>query len=158
MPLPVKLSDIVAAIDFQMDEFSSYLNRNTGEIVTISDEEFRAVEDEEPLEDFPEWERENLQIAREILGDSGRVYVQLPTKWDIDEWRMMDRFARWAVEDEQASEELQFAIRGRGAFRMFKHLIHRLGIADQWYEYREQALREIARDWCEANGIPYVED
>ena len=31
------------------------------------------------------------------------------------------------------------------------------GIAEEWYQYRDAALREIAVAWCEAHGIAYTE-
>jgi len=157
MQVPVKISAVVDAMELQTDESSAYLNRRTGAIVIISDEEFRAVERGRSLEEYPEWQRENIERAREILEDGEEVYVRLPTRFEIHEWRIMDRFARW-IEDERISEELRSAIRGRGAFRMFREAIHRLGVAEEWYEYRERALRRIAVNWCEANGIPFTEE
>ena len=157
MEVSVKLSAIVEAMDFQTDESSAYFNRETGAIVTISDEEFRAVEEGKPLEEYPEWQHKNIETAREILEDDEGVYVRLPTRFEIHEWQIMDRFARW-VDDERIGEELRYALRGRGAFRMFKEAIHRLGVAEEWYEYRERALRRIAVEWCEANGIRFTEE
>jgi len=31
------------------------------------------------------------------------------------------------------------------------------GMAEEWYRYRDEALWEIARAWCEARDIPYTE-
>ena len=42
MNSPVKLSEIIEAIELQIDEMAAYLNRRTGEIITISDEEVLA--------------------------------------------------------------------------------------------------------------------
>ena len=53
------------------------------------------------------------------------------------------------------SDELQAAVHGRGAFRRFKDAVHRLGIADEWYRFREVALEEIAIEFLEAHGIAY---
>ena len=58
-----------------------------------------------------------------------------------------------SIEDEEASESQQHDIRGAGAFRRFKDSIHSLGIAKDWHKYRESALLELAREWCEDNGI-----
>ena len=52
--LRVKLQDILEGMDFQSDERSSFLNLTTGEVVSITDEELRAAENDEPLEDFSE--------------------------------------------------------------------------------------------------------
>ncbi len=54
-----------------------------------------------------------------------------------------------------ASDELQAAVYGRGAFRRFKDAVHRLGIADEWYRFRDAALEEIAVEFLEAHGIAY---
>jgi hypothetical protein len=68
----------------------------------------------------------------------------------------MERFC-YSVEDEAIRDDLCHAIRGRGAFRYFKEKIHDYGIAENWYRYRDEALREIAIAWCAENGIPYTE-
>lgn len=83
-------------------------------------------------------------------------YLPLPTKFDIHEYSIMERFCR-SREDDEMRDDLCDAIRGRGAFRRFKDSIHEHGIADDWYKYRDEALREIAIEWCEENGIPYTE-
>ena len=69
----------------------------------------------------------------------------------------MEQFSL-SIEDQEISESLYNAIHGRGAFRFFKDSIHRFGIADQWYKYRDAALKRIAIDFCEANSIEYHQD
>ena len=64
MAITVKFDDIVEGMEFQTEENISYLNRKTGEVATITDREFRAAEDSEPLEHFPEWEHESLKEKR----------------------------------------------------------------------------------------------
>jgi hypothetical protein len=68
----------------------------------------------------------------------------------------MERFCL-AVDDEDIRDDLCDAIRGRGAFRRFKDRVHIYGMAEAWYRYRDAALREMAIDWCEAQGITYTE-
>jgi hypothetical protein len=46
---------------------------------------------------------------------------------------------------------------GRGAFRHFKDLATEFGIIEEWYAFRKDALREIAREWCAENGIAYLD-
>ena len=48
----------------------------------------------------------------------------------------------FSVGDQKISQSLLNAIHGRGAFRIFKDSIHRLGIADQWYKYRDNAIKK----------------
>ena len=152
--LRVKLSDLIEGMDFQSDEQSSFLNLTTGEVVSITDEELRAAENDEPLEDFPDRQHDAICIAKDIMETDS--YLPLPDRCEINEYRMMERFCL-SVDDEDIRDDLCNAIRGRGAFRYFKDRIHAYGIAEEWYRYRDAALREIAVAWCEEHGIPYTE-
>ena len=154
MAVMVKLTDIIEGLEFQSDDGSSHLNTTTGEVVYITDEELRAAEEEEPLDNFPAWQHDAIRIANDLLETDH--YLPLPTKFDIHEYRIMERFC-YAVDDEDRRDALCNAIRGRGAFRYFKDKIHEYGIADDWYKYRDDALREIAMAWCEEHGIQYTE-
>ena len=78
--------------------------------------------------------------------------LALPDSFEIHEYKMMERFAS-NHPDERVSDQLLDAIRGRGAFRRFKDTVFRLGVRDEWFEYRDRRYEEIARDWCERNGI-----
>ena len=67
MPTPVFLRDVVDEMDALTDEATAYINRRTGELYTLSREEIHLVEDEDDPEDLPDWQREALSKAREIL-------------------------------------------------------------------------------------------
>lgn len=54
-------------------------------------------------------------------------------------------------------EALYGLIKGSGAFRRFKDAVHHYGIADDWYKYRDNALRQTAIDWCRHNNIEFEE-
>ena len=154
MTVQVKLQDIIDGMDFQSDEQSSFLNLTNGEVVSITDEELRAAENDEPLEDFPEWQHAAIRIAGEIVATDH--YLPLPDRFEINAYRMMERFCL-SVDDDDLRDDLCDAIRGRGAFRRFKDRVQAYGIAEAWYRYRDAALREIAVAWCETHGIPYTE-
>ena len=154
MALPVRLKDIIEGLAFQSDEGRSYLHTATGEVVNMTDEEGRAAEEDEPLDDFPAWQHDALRIAKDILATDD--YLVLPSRFDIHRYRIMERFCL-AVDDEDIRNDLCASIRGRGAFRRFKDRVHAYGMAEAWYRYRDAALREIALAWCEEQGIPYME-
>jgi hypothetical protein len=154
MPPLVKFQDIVDELSFQSDEASSHLNTVTGEVVCITDEALRAAEEEKPLDQCPDWMHDMLRTAKDVLETDH--YLPLPTTFDIHEYRIMERFC-YSVEDQAMRDDLCRAIGGRGAFRYFKDKIHDYGLAEAWYRYRDEALREIAIAWCEANGIPYTD-
>lgn len=143
----VRLADIVDGMDMQSDEMTAYLHRPTGRVVPISDEAFRAAEanDEESVEP------EELAEARDILARPAE-YVALPDRFEIDEYRMMERFAL-TIDDTDAQDQLAYALHGRGAFRLFKDAVRRLDLAEKWYAYRNKAYEGVARNWCEAHGV-----
>ena len=149
------MSEIIGVIDTQPEGSAAYVNKKTGEIVAPNEESFTAAENEEPLEEYPEWQQEDIKAAREIL-DHEEDYLELPTRFDVNEYRIMEKFCL-SVEDREASEALYEAIKGRGAFRRFKDTVSRLNLADEWYQYRDQAIRQIAIDWCEFHKIRFIE-
>lgn len=152
MDIRVKLDDIVQELDLQFDDMSSYLNSKTGDIVSISANELRAVENEEPAEKFPSWQQENIRIANEMLEED--YFISLPSKFDINEYEIMERFCL-SIGNEWLSDLMYDSIKGRGAFRRFRENIQKFNIEQDWYSYRTEALKEMAIEWCEENGIKY---
>ena len=153
MALPVTLKDIVEGLALQSDEGESYLNTVTGEVVYVTHEELRAAEEDAPLADFPAWQHDALRIAHDIVATEH--YLALPSKFDLHEYRIMERFCL-AVEDDDIRDDLCGAIRGRGAFGRFKDRMHAYGMTETWYRYRDAALRAIAIAWCEEHGLSYT--
>ncbi len=154
MTSPVKLTDIIEGMDFQSDEGRSYLNTATGEVISITDETLRAAEADERLEDSPAWQQDTIRMAKDML--EHEHYLALPSRFDIYEYRIMERFCD-AVDDDDIRNDLCHAIRGRGAFRRFKGMIQAYGMTEAWYRYRDATLREIAMVWCDEHDIPYPE-
>jgi hypothetical protein len=155
MTVRVALRDIIDGMQWHSDEMTAYLNLKSGQVVPVSDEELAAAEAGEASDASGDWEAEAREIARGVL--AGEDYIALPDRFDIDEYRMMERFAN-AVTDAEASARLRHALQGRGAFRYFKDSVHELGLAQQWYAYRDRQFEEVAIAWCEANGIEYTRD
>jgi Uncharacterised protein family (UPF0158) len=152
MAVIVSLRDVVEQMDQWSDEATAYINRRTGELITLTHEELALAEDPEEAEDAPQWQKDLLPKAQEVLASED--FIPLPSKFEIHEWSIMERFTQ-SLTDATASDELDAAIHGRGAFRRFKDAVHRLGIADEWYRFREAALEEIAIEFLEEHGIAY---
>ena len=147
----VRLDDIVEALEMQFDESASYLDLDTGQVVTVSKDLLRAAEDpsdEEP--DLPTWQRDEWELAKRIV--STDRFRELPTKFDVHEWAIMQDFSR-SLQSDSIREDLLRAIHGAGAFRNFKDTVRRHGIDSAWFGFRTEALRQIARNWCEENQI-----
>jgi hypothetical protein len=156
---PVKLSELIKALEFDSDEFGSWVDLQTGSMVRLAHSLVSAVEegDEDALEDLAGWEKEEVEIAKAVVADSGERFVDAPDKLDFHEYRHMERFIG-TVENAGAAEQLWRAIKGKGAFRYFKDTASRLGLLKQWYQYRDEAMREFVRDWAEAHQVPFVDD
>lgn len=151
----IRLKDVVQNMDAVGDQLKTYLNIRTGEFVTLTDEELGAAKRGENIENFPEWQQAVIQQAEEILFTND--YRELPTKFEIHEYKIMESFC-YSVEDEALRRRLLNGIRGRGAFRYFKDVIYEFGIEEEWYQFREQAFKEIAIDWLESNKIAYTDE
>ncbi|RMF55953.1 MAG: hypothetical protein D6748_14450 [Calditrichaeota bacterium] len=154
MKRPVNIDMIIEAFEFVSGETEVYLNTRTGEIFTIPGQVRPTSELEELDEDFRELQEEIQEKAQEEL--SSDEYILLPNFLEIDEYRIMEEFCL-TLEDEQLSMVMCGAIQGKGAFKRFQENIYRYGLADRWYRFRENVLRERAIKWCEDQGIPYVD-
>jgi hypothetical protein len=153
---PVSLQAVVDEMDVIGDEMTAYINKRTGELFTVADEEARYIEDGNEDDEFiPDWQKEVLPKVREVLESDH--FVVLPDKFEIHEYSIMEDFSR-SVESAELQEVLLNVISGRGAFRRFKDTIHRREIQDDWYSYRNDALKRIAADFLEAEEITFVDD
>jgi len=149
MQVPVRLKEIVEGMELQSDELTAYLHLPTGRVIAVSDEALASAE-EGPAGVAGVDELE-LADARGVLS-GGDDYVQLPDRFEIDEYRMMEHFAA-GVADPLSRDELQGALHGRGAFRRFKDAVRRHGLAAEWYDYRDRSYEEVALAWCEEHNI-----
>ncbi|HME32537.1 MAG TPA: UPF0158 family protein [Terriglobales bacterium] len=151
MAAVISLRDVVEALDLQSDELSSYLDPDSGEIITFNEEQ-AGIAVRGDWGRAPDWMREFLPKIKRALEDD-RI-LALPDRVHIDEWRMMQDFAD-EQEDCRCRAALSDAVHGSGAFRLFRRTIDRLGIGDQWRRYRDKAMERVARDWLEENKLKY---
>ncbi|SEM37885.1 Uncharacterised protein family (UPF0158) [Butyrivibrio sp. ob235] len=140
--VPIKL--IVDAVEMACDEWDQFLDLEKMEIVSIPDGSY--------FGDFDEDDEELSELIEEGFNER---FFRLPTKFDIHEYRIMEHF----VYDLPAGEDqdrLERAIRGSGAFRRFRDNIERMGLLQNWYDYKDEAYKEIAREWCDDNSFEAV--
>jgi Uncharacterised protein family (UPF0158) len=157
MAVEVKLDAIIEALESADDSISSYLDLETGEVHSITEEEFDLVEDARTaLEDGPDWQHQAVILARAIRQHEGKRYLALPDKFDVHEWNIMDRFSQ-SLRNTHLRNDFHGAIRGAGAFRLFKRLLAEYNLWDAWNRFKRIELRRIAKQWCEENGIDFRE-
>src|SRR5713226_5179231 len=152
----VKLDEVVEALESAMEEHAHYLDKRTGEIILLTSEDLRAAEEDDLISDYPDWQRESILKAREVLKES-EAFAQLPDQFDVHEYKIMENFCL-AFEDRQVGQDLLRRIKGSGAFRRFKNAIYSMGIEKAWYEFKRSELEKIAIEWLEENEIPYTRD
>src|SRR5438093_879997 len=111
MSLPVRLNDVIEALEAAGEEFTHYLDRRTGEIVMITIEEMEAAEEDELISEYPDWQREAILKAREILNSEN--FVELPDQFDIHDYQIMEDFCL-EFENRQVGEHLLRLIKGSG--------------------------------------------
>src|ERR1700735_3517087 len=99
MGIVVSLREFVDHMDAGGDEISVCLNRRTGEFLEMTDEEIAAAESDDPADDerLPDWQRELLPLVREAI--SSDDWLALPSKFDLDEYRIMDAFCSSREDD-----------------------------------------------------------
>jgi hypothetical protein len=72
----VKLELIIEALEMADDSFSSYLDVETGEVRSITEEEVDLAEDPQTvIEELPDWQREAVKLARSIQEQEGKRYL-----------------------------------------------------------------------------------
>jgi len=153
---PVSLQSVVNEMDVLDEEWTAYINKKTGELVTVTEEEANLVDAGGEDDEFiPDWQRETLPKVREVLESDD--FVALPDKFEIHEYSIMERFCL-SLSDEELQDELLYAIRGSGAFRRFKDAIYRKEIQDDWYRFRDESIKDIAIDFLESEGIAWQND
>ncbi|CAN7502062.1 UPF0158 family protein [Paenibacillus sp. LjRoot153] len=149
---PVKMEDLISEIELQIDDTFTFINTNSGEVITLTREEMRTVEDEEPFEKFPDWQRENIEKAISIIEDEDGVFVDFTLRNNFNEYEIIEEFIV-RLPDQKNREILDDTIRGRGAFRRFKDRIIELGVDKQWYTYKEGKIRQLVIEWCKEHNI-----
>jgi len=132
------LDAIVAELDITPEGCTTYYSKSKKEFIFIN-------EDDPGAFDLPE---EELDLTD---------CIPLPSQYDLKEMRIIKNFIG-DLEDKEISDKLWDAIHRSKPFRNFKDAINYFGLDDQWCAYKHDALKEIAKDWCELHEISYVVD
>ncbi len=126
--------DIIDGMDFQPDDSVSYLEKSSSEVWLFPDDVLNAAE-QDTKEGIISYCPEELFDAAQRLVQSSNSFIELPSKFDIHEYSVMENFC-YAIADEEMQERALDAIHGRGSFRRFKDLMHRADLIDDLYKYR----------------------
>ena len=154
--MKIKLNDVIEALELCSDEGRYFYSTNTEEVVYVTTDDLSIAEDGEITDDLPEWQREMVETAVDII-ENWDNYIKLPTQFDINEYNIMSEFC-YSLENKTVRNQLVNAIRVNGAFRRFKDSIQHFGIEEQWYSFKDKTLHDMVVEWCERNGIVLIID
>jgi hypothetical protein len=145
------LDDLIDALEMQSDSIFPYLDRESGEVFSISEESLSLSEAEpESIAKLPDWQKEEAELAIRI--QTTDRYLELPSRFDVNEWNIMEEFSL-QVKKASIQNNLLHAIHGNHPFRRFKDQIANHDLWEEWNRFRRRALGEILSDWSEENGV-----
>ena len=137
--MKVLLQDVIDAIEQTTNELHFFYYMPEEVILCYSEFDQRILD--------PDYEDEDID-------DVSDESISLPNIQERNDYAIMQDFIS-TVENNEAYEWLSNSIRGRGAFRMFRATLDRFDLTKDWYDYRDNAYKEIAINWCNEYGIEY---
>ena len=81
-------------------------------------------------------------------------FLPLPNKKQIHTYAIMEEYVKaspWL--DVRERERLHIALQGTGPFKRFRDEAHRLGLEEDWLQYRDRRFEQMAREWCAQRHI-----
>jgi len=157
--LKVDLEMIANAMeDVARTDMEYYLDEETGEIIYIPEEVSRYVEEEDEnlRKELPDWQKEGVKLAQEILFKKPHRYIYIPEGPPCNGYDLMVEFAE-KVEDELLREKLSIALDGKGAFRRFKNVIADYSdYREKWFKFRDERINKKVIEWLNSIGIEPV--
>lgn len=136
----VNLNAIIEAFELDYEFMTFYVNLQTGEIVSLTEEEDFSGKDENSDENtIPEH------------------YLPLPDKWEINQYGIMEDFC-YTIKVDEIHNSLISAIQGKGAFTKFFSAVKFYKIEQSWNTYYKERLKDIAIQFCRDNDLFYKEE
>ncbi len=148
MAIVVSLVEMVSEMAEVVDNHTAFLNRKTGELLTMNDQQRALFENSQPVHHMSE----DQHAVREAM-ESGNL-LELPSKFEHHEYSIVERFCE-SINEPRHKKKLKKAIRGKRAFRDFQKVLGKLGIVERWIGFRNRELEELAVDWLDRNDIAY---
>jgi hypothetical protein len=171
MRLKIDLAELDLAFEDATGEIRWFLDRETGEVIPVTDETQRELEHlyedldrQDPLSaeeldaalaEHPSYnsEPETLHEANLIEADDGTRFLPLPHHDSRVGYRDMEEFIETLLPG-YLQDQLWRAIRGCGAFRRFKDVLLEAPDQEQrWFAFRDARLRARVLDWLTEEGI-----
>lgn len=167
--MKIDIGELVNAYDMHDFEGSYYLDKQTGEILVVTDEADAIADDiydtlgedvspEQITEyfagraDIHDWQADDARVALRVSRDAERM-LTVPKVETRDAYRDMEAFVA-TMPDRALRDRLEDAIEGRGAFGRFKRALESDdGARERWFAFKDERLRERVLEWLADEGI-----
>jgi hypothetical protein len=161
--------------DTDRDAFDYFLDRETGEVIILSEDIIRkaqAILDEsydddigdfeevvvENVPEIPDWMEDEIELALDIFIHDKDRYARIPERTPQYGYNTMKAFAE-TVGDETLRECLLELLDGKNAFRRFKDALGPYPKERKlWYGFNAKASRAEIEAWLKAMGIEQEKD
>ncbi|MGY4690793.1 UPF0158 family protein [Salibacterium sp. K-3] len=153
MVQPVELDSLMEAVRYSPDGVTSFLHRESGEVIQIDDAVLRRAQMQAPHSTEDARQREAADAVVSAGADS---YLPLPDRLEVDERQLMEAFVR-DLSHPMMRTMLERELSGSGMFRRFQDRVVELGLQDDWNAYWLEGYRTFMRQWCDARSVPYTE-
>ncbi|KAA3663501.1 MAG: hypothetical protein DWQ04_10490 [Chloroflexi bacterium] len=170
--LHIDWSELIAAFaDSSTWEINYYLDTETGQVLMVTDDARRQVEqiyeahfDPDAPDSFDmtaaltavslsDWEKEDVLTADFVEINFGSRVIDIPETQSYEAYNEMQNFID-TIEDERMSNQLRTATEGRGAFGRFRDVLRQHLAAEQrWYAFQENQVQQRILEWLEEEEI-----
>lgn len=150
-PRQMLLNDIACALtDHMTEEYGSghFVDLTIGEVTFIQSEYMLEDVTPEELAEYRDWEQE--QIIQYSEHDLIRIDC-LPSRESFHE---MERFVESRPEREHKS--LYVALVKSHPFREFRAKVERMGLLQEWYDFKNAAEEAMAQEWLEEHDLEII--
>lgn len=169
--LEIDWPELEMAFETQSWEMSFFLDKETGRVLTVTEEANRQLEriveetyDPDAPDDFDleaalaqaniqDWQKEEVRNADLVETGYGSHIIAIPQRTSYEAYDEMQDFIS-TIQDDGLYNRLQEATRGRGAFGRFKGILGKHPAEEQrWYAFQANRLRQQILVWLADEGI-----
>jgi len=161
--------------DTDRDAFDYFLDRETGEVIILSEDIIRkaqAILDEsydddigdfeevvvENVPEIPDWMEDEIELALDIFIHEKDRYTRIPERTPQFGYTTMKAFAE-TVGDETLRQDLLELLDGKNSFRRFKDALGPYPKERKlWYGFNAKASRNEIEAWLKAIGVEQEKD
>lgn len=147
-PRQILLNEIACALTDHMSlecGAGHFVDLTTGGVTFIQGDYMLEDVTPEDLTGYRDWEQEQIKQYSE------HDLVRIDCVPSHESFRVMERFVESRPESEQKS--LYVALSKRHPFREFRSKVERVGILQEWYDYKDAAEEAMAEEWLEEHEL-----